>query len=92
MARSAPIFSIASHFAAPPAVASTVAPKLFASWIATVPMPDVPPCTRKASPAARRPWSKTLTQTVKKVSGRAAASMGDRLPGIGSTWGSGVAT
>src|SRR5436189_32164 len=32
-------------------------------------MPEVPPCTRSVSPAARRPRSKTLPHTVKKVSG-----------------------
>ncbi|CFP64694.1 Uncharacterised protein [Bordetella pertussis] len=36
-----------------------------ASWMAVVPMPLAPPCTSSASPAARRPRSNTLLQTVK---------------------------
>jgi hypothetical protein len=58
---------------AEPAVASTRAPSALASWIAVVPMPLDPPCTRNHSPAARRPRSNTLFHTVKKVSGSAAA-------------------
>ena len=41
--------------------------------IAVVPMPEEPPWTSSVSPSARRPRSKTLCQTVKKVSGRAPA-------------------
>ena len=55
----------ASHFAALPAVAMTVAPKALASWIAVVPIPDVPPCTSRVSPAVSPPRSKTLDHTVK---------------------------
>jgi hypothetical protein len=65
MATSAPSRRQASHLSSDPAVAMTVAPKALASWIAVVPMPEVPPWTRKVSPAARRPRSKTLVQTVK---------------------------
>ena len=46
----------------------------WASWIAVVPMPLEPPWISTPSPAASRPRSNTLCQTVKKVSGSAAAS------------------
>jgi hypothetical protein len=49
-------------------------------------MPDEPPCTSKVSPAASFPRSNTLCQTVKNVSGIAAASIIERLAGTGSTW------
>ncbi len=52
----------------------TRAPKLFASMIAVVPMPDEPPWIRMVSPGCSAPRSNTLCQTVKKVSGIAAAS------------------
>ena len=55
-------------------------------------MPEEPPCTSKVSPAARRPRSNTLAQTVKKVSGSAAACSIDRPAGTGSTWPAGTAT
>src|ERR1039457_1702933 len=74
MARSAPRRSQARHFSSLPAVANTVAPNARASWIAVLPMPLVPPCTRMLSPAVRCPSWKTLAQTVKKVSGMPAAS------------------
>ena len=90
MARFAPSRSQAAHFSGLPAVASTVAPKAEASWIAVVPMPDEPPCTRKLSPGRRRPRSKTLVQTVKKVSGTAPASTIDRPSGTGRTCGPGA--
>ena len=45
-----------------------------ASWIAVRPMPPVPPWISTMSPAARRPRSNRLFQTVKKFSGRLAAS------------------
>src|SRR5674476_487095 len=56
-----------------------------ASWMAVVPMPDEPPCTRKLSPLLRPPRSTMLCQTVKKVSGTAAASTIDSPP-TGSAW------
>ena len=61
----------------------TFAPKALASMIAVVPMPEVPPCTSSVSPAFSAPRSKTLVQTVKKVSGIAAASTIVRPAGIG---------
>ena len=67
MARSAPSETQTRHFSSLPAVVKTVAPNARASWIAVVPMPLVPPCTRKRSPAARCPSWKTFAQTVKKV-------------------------
>ena len=42
--------------------------------IAVVPMPLAPPWMRMVSPACSRPRSKTFVQTVKNVSGMAAAS------------------
>jgi hypothetical protein len=45
---------------------------------------------QKVSPACRRPRSNTLVQTVKKVSGRAAASIIASLPGIGRHCGAGA--
>ena len=72
------------HLSAEPAVAITLAPNALASWIAVVPMPLVPPCTRNHSPAASRPRSNTLFHTVKNVSGTAAACTMSSPPGIGS--------
>ena len=63
----------------------TRAPNALASWIAVVPMPDEPPCTRKVSPDFKPPRSNMLCQTVKKVSGMAAPSIIDK-PEIGSAW------
>ena len=71
------------HFSAEPAVAITLAPNALASWMAVVPMPLVPPCTRNHSPAASRPRSNTLFQTVKKVSGTAAARTMSSPAGMG---------
>ena len=76
------------HLSAEPAVAMTLAPKALPSWMAVVPMPLEPPCTRSHSPAASRPRSNTLFQTVKKVSGTAAALIMSRPAGIGSAIGS----
>jgi hypothetical protein len=69
-----------------PAVAITIEPKALASWIAVVPMPDVPPWTSRVSPAFSAPRSKTLVQTVKVVSGIAAASTTVSPAGIGSAF------
>ena len=90
MARSAPSFSQARCFSALPTVQKTRAPKAWASWIAVVPMPLEPPWTRKVSPLARRPRSKTLVQTAKKVYGRAAAATAEKPDGMGSACGSGT--
>ena len=51
--------------------------------MAVVPIPLAPPCTRKVSPAFKAPRSNTLCQTVKKVSGTAAASTSDNDAGTG---------
>ena len=59
----------ASHLSGEPAVVMTFAPKAFASWIAVVPIPEVPPCTSNVSPLFSAPRSNTLCQTVKNVSG-----------------------
>ena len=90
MARSAPSFTQASHFSALPAVANTVCPKAFTIWIAATPMPEEPPCTRKLSPDLRAARSKTLLQTVKKVSGSDAASTSVMPFGIGRHCGAGA--
>jgi len=52
MARSAPSSRQDAHFSALPAVVKTFEPKCLASWMAVVPMPLVPPWTRKLSPGA----------------------------------------
>src|SRR3546814_19778308 len=46
-------------------------------------MPPDPPCTSNRSPFCNPPRSNTLLQTVKKVSGKAAASLKDRFSGTG---------
>ena len=56
----------------------TRAPSALAIWIAVVPMPEEPPCTRKVSPDLSPPRSTMLCQTVKKVSGIAAPSTIDK--------------
>src|SRR5213594_2817052 len=86
MARSAPSLRQASHFPAEPAVVITLAPSALANWIAAVPIPDEPPCTSSVSPDLRPPRSKVLYQTVKNVSGTAAASVIGRLAGTGRQW------
>jgi hypothetical protein len=53
--------------------------------MAVVPMPLEPPCTSRLSPGASRARSNTLLQTVKKVSGTAAASIIEKPAGTGST-------
>ena len=47
-------------------------------------MPDEPPCTSSVSPLFSPPRSNTLCQTVKKVSGMAAASVKVKPAGSGS--------
>ncbi len=61
-------------------------PMPWPAWMATVPMPDLPPWTRKVSPAFSPPRSNTLCQTVKNVSGSAAASTIDSPCGTGRAW------
>jgi hypothetical protein len=50
--------------------------------MAAVPMPLPPPWTRKVSPDWRCALSNTFAQTVKNVSGTAAASMVEKPWGI----------
>src|SRR5438046_10454589 len=83
MARSAPSFTQAPHFSALPAVANTLWSKAFTIWIAATPMPLDPPCTRNDSPGLKAARSNTLLHTVKKVSGKEAASTGVMPLGIG---------
>jgi hypothetical protein len=61
-----------------------------ASWIAVVPMPLEPPWISSVSPGRSRPRSNTFDHTVKKVSGRHAASMSDRAAGDGRHWPAGA--
>src|SRR5260370_15659602 len=89
---SAPSLRHASSFSADPAVTATVAPKCLPSWIAIVPIPLDPPCTRNVSPAASRAAMKTLEYTVQTTSGSAAASVRDRDEGTGSSCPAGAAT
>ena len=49
-------------------------------------MPDEPPCTSKRLAGLEPPRSNTLCQTVKKVSGIAAASVIDSPGGTGRQW------
>ncbi len=67
-----------------PAVAKTRLPWATASWMAIVPMPELPPCTRKVSPgtsAAAGARSSTIDQTVQATSGSAAALIRSRPAG-----------
>ncbi len=63
-----------------------------ASWIAIVPIPDVPPCTSSTSPGCSAASWKTFDQTVQATSGSAAASTSDTPAGTGSSWPAGTAT
>ncbi len=59
--------------------------------MAVVPMPLEPPCTSRVSPAASRPRSNTLVQTVKQASGSAAAATRSTPAGSGRHCGAGTA-
>ena len=74
------------------AVQATLAPKALASWIAIVPIPLLPPCTRRVSPLASPASWNTLEYTVHAVSGKAAAAVTPTFRGTGSSWPSGTAT
>jgi hypothetical protein len=52
--------------------------------MAVTPMPLVAPWTSRVSPGLSAPASNTFAQTVKTVSGRAAASSKASAPEIGS--------
>ena len=90
MAFSAPRLSQTLHFSGDPALVKTRAPKARPSWIAVVPMPPEPPWTSSASPDRSRPRSNTFVQTVKKVSGIAAALTSSRPLGVGRHCGNGA--
>ena len=64
----------------------TWAPNALASMIAVVPMPDVPPWTSTQSPLFMSARMNMFCQTVKNVSGIAAASTIDSEGGTGSAW------
>jgi hypothetical protein len=78
--------------AAVPAVVNTRAPARAASWIAMVPMPLEPPCTRKFSPLCSRASRNTFDQTVQVTSGSAAAVASSTPAGRGSSCAAGTAT
>jgi hypothetical protein len=65
-------------------------PRATASWIAVVPMPLDPPWNNADSPARSFPRSKTFVQTVKNVSGMAAAVTTSMPFGIGRHWTAGA--
>ena len=86
MLSSAPKRCAHSPLSGPPSVEMAFKPNSRASMSAVEPMPLVPPCTSRVSPARARPVWKRLAQTVKKVSGRAAACAALRPAGWGSNW------
>ena len=92
MATSAPSARQRASFSAVPAVQITRAPFALASWIATVPIPLAPPCTRSVSPAASPPTWKTFEYTVQVASGSPAASTTPSASGTGSTCPAGTVT
>ena len=65
-------------------------PRLAAIMMAAVPIPLLPPWTSSVSPACRPQRSNTLLHTVKKVSGKAAASTTESAAGRGNTCGAGA--
>ena len=75
-----------------PAVVNTRAPARAASWMAMVPMPLDPPCTRKQSPRRSPACMNTFDQTVLVTSGSAAAVASSTPAGRGSSWPAGTAT
>ncbi len=62
------------------------------AWIANVPIPDAPPCTRNTSPSRRSATPNTVEWTVAAASGSPAASSSDTPAGTGSTWPAGTLT
>ena len=90
MAWSAPWATQAAHLSSLPAVTMTVTPKALARWMAVTPMPLDPPCTSSVSPRFSRAFWNTFCQTVKKVSGSAAASMSLKPLGTGRHWPAGA--
>ena len=75
-------FAMACTFSSLPTVAKVLMPNALHSMSAVVPMPLVPPCINTTSPALALPIWNTLAQTVKKVSGIAAASTKLTFSGI----------
>src|SRR4051794_16247073 len=93
MARSAPSASHAAAFSLLPTVHSTgPAPRALATWMAMVPIPLDPPCTRNDSPDDSRATCTTFDQTVQATSGNAAAVMRSTPAGIGMHCPAGTAT
>lgn len=89
---SAPSSAHWSSFSFVPAVTATLAPTALASWMAMVPMPLEPPCTRRVSPGRRWEIMKTFDQTVQATSGSAAALFRSTPSGTGSSCPAGTAT
>jgi hypothetical protein len=92
MPTSAPSSRQTSSFAAVPAVVKTRAPARAASWMAIVPIPLEPPCTRKVSPRRSPARRKTFDQTVQVTSGSAAAVASSTPEGRGNSCPAGTAT
>jgi hypothetical protein len=89
---SAPSDRQVASLSSEPAVAATVAPSACASWIAIVPIPPAPPCTRNVSPGWRPAIMNTLDHTVAATSGSADAVTRSTPAGTGITWPAGTAT
>ena len=92
MVTSAPSSRQTLSFAGVPAVVNTRAPARAASWIAMVPIPLEPPCTRKLSPRRSLASRKTFDQTVQVTSGSAPAVASSTPAGRGSSCPAGTAT
>jgi hypothetical protein len=84
IAAAAPSASAAAHFSSLPEVTIALIPNSPHSAIAIVPIPLVPPCTSTQSPSLAKPRSNRLVQTVKSVSGIAAASTSEKPSSTGS--------
>ena len=81
-----------SNLAADPAVTATSAPSARTIWMAWVPIPLAPPCTKTSSPAASPAVMTRLDHTVQATSGSPAASCRLTPAGSGSTCAAGTAT
>ena len=67
-------------------------PSRGASWMAIVPMPELPPCTSRVSPGRSPASMKTFDHTVQVTSGSAAACTRSTPAGTGNSCPTGTAT
>ena len=81
MTWSAPSAFAFSAFSSSPTVVITVQPIAFAIWIAAVPMPEPPACTRIVSPGSSLALSNSMCCTVENAIGAQAASRNDTPAG-----------